>query len=163
MTALGVFRDDFYNAVSALAQAQSVINTQGTGTVLAATTIGGAADCYFVNSGSAGAVALTTDSAVNIIAQVQNAVATAYKQGLGSFAAGVNPPPGVPNLFNFDWTLTIVNNNTAAGAITIGNGAGVSFTGSNVVAIATAVVYQVTVTSPTTVTFTRVCSFTAGA
>jgi len=162
MTALGVFRDDFYNAVSALAQTQLTATAQATGTVLQATAIAGAGDCYIVASGQA-AVAFTTDSAINIIAQVQNAVATAYKQGLGSFAAGVNPPPGVPNLFNMTWTLTINNQDT--GAITLTGGAGVTLVGTNAGTIATVTsrVYVVTITSPTTVTMQSEGSFLSGA
>jgi len=150
MTALGVFRDDFYNAVSALAQAQVIATTAGTST-LPASSISGAADCYLDVSGGA-AVTYTTDSAVNIIAAIQNAVAVAYKQGLGSFAAGVNPPPGVPNLFNMSWTLTINNQNSAS--ITLVGGAGVTLVGINAGAIVTVTsrVYVVTITSPTTVT-----------
>src|ERR1019366_7243631 len=108
MTALGAFRDDFYNAVSALAQTQYATIVAATAATIPASSIAGAGDCYLVASGQA-AVSYTTDSAINIIAQIQNAVATAYKQGLGSFAAGVNPPNGVPNLFNTTWTLTINN------------------------------------------------------
>src|SRR5882757_11200342 len=111
MTHLGVFRDDFYNAVSALPQSQFNATTLASGSVLPATLLAGAGDCYINASGGA-VVAYNTDSAINIIAQIQNAVATAYKQGLGAFAAGVNPPPGVPNLFNTVWTLTINNQNS---------------------------------------------------
>ena len=92
----------------------------------------------------------TTDSAVNIIAAIQNAVATAYKQGLGAFAAGVNPPPGVPNLFNMSWTLTINNQNT--GTLTLVAGTGVTLAGVTTVATVTERLYTVTITSPTTVT-----------
>lgn len=149
MTALGVFRDDFYNAVSALPQAQNTATAQATGTVLAASAIGGAGDCYIEASGQA-AVSFTTDSAVNIIAQIQNAVATAYKQGLGAFAAGVNPPPGVPNLFNVAWTLTIVNLNSAT--LTLVAGAGVTLSGTTTVLTGALRTYLVTITSPTNVT-----------
>jgi len=151
MTHLGVFRDDFYNAISALPQSQYVATTQGTGTTIPASALAGAGDCYFSNSGSATAVALTTDSAINIIAQIQNAVATAYKQGLGAFAAGVNPPPGVPNLFNTVWTLSILNLNTASGVITLSQGAGVTITGTATIAATSERVFTVTVTSPTTI------------
>jgi hypothetical protein len=150
MTALGVFRDDFYNAVSVLAASQYTATTQATGTVLAASAIGGAGDCYIVASGQAG-VTFTTDSALNIIAAIQIAVANAYKQGLGNFAAGVNPPPGVPNLFNTVWTLTIVNLNT--GVLTLAAGAGVTLAGTTTVPTTGGErVYTVTITSPTTVT-----------
>jgi hypothetical protein len=157
MTALGVFRDDFYNAVSALAQSQVVTTTAGTST-LPASSIAGAGDCYLDVSGGA-AVTYTTDSAINIIAAIQNAVAVAYKQGLGSFAAGVNPPPGVPNLFNMSWTLTINNQNS--GSITLTGGAGVTLVGTNAATIVTVTsrVYVVTITSPTTVTVQSVGAF----
>jgi hypothetical protein len=151
MTFLGVFRDDFYNAVSVLPQSQLVATTQNGGTI-SATLLAGAGDCYATFSGQAGAQALTTDSAVNIIAQIQNAVATAYKAGLGSFAAGVNPPPGVPNLFNMVYTLTMLNFNSASGAITLTGGTGVTITGTNTLAINTERTFIVTITSPTTVT-----------
>lgn len=162
MTHLGVFRDDFYNAISALAQSQFNATVLGTGTVLPASLLAGAGDCYVVSSGGV-AVAYTTDSAINIIAAIQNAVATAYKQGLGAFAAGVNPPPGVPNLFNTVWTLTINNQNT--GSITLTGGAGVTLSGANAATIATVNqrVYVVTITSPTTVVMQSVGAGAVGA
>jgi len=165
MTALGVFRDDFYNAVSALAQTQYNATTLATASILPASLLAGAGDVYLVASGSATAVAYTTDSAINIIAQIQIAVANAYKQGLGSFAAGVNPPPGVPNLFNVSYTLTIDNQNTAAGAITLTGGTGVTLVGTNsgTIAIGSARVYDVTITSPTTVTMQSIYGFAATA
>jgi hypothetical protein len=153
MTALGVFRDDFYNAVSALAQTQFTATAQASG-VLAASAIAGAGDVYVTSSG---ATALTFDSAINIIAQVQIAVANAYKQGLGSFAAGVNPPPGVPNLFNVSYTLTVLNTNAGALTLSAGAGSGVTLTGSGVIPAAGAIrVFTVTITSPTTVTIQAV-------
>ena len=160
MTALGVFRDDFYNAVSALAQSQYTATTQLTGTVLTAQAMAGAGDCYVGFSGTAG-TAITTDSAINIIAQVQNAVATAYKQGLGSFAAGVNPPPGVPNLFNMSWTLTINNQNS--GTITLTGGTGVTILGTATTVTVSTRVFVVTITSPTTVTIQSTGVFLSGA
>jgi hypothetical protein len=162
MTALGVFRDDFYNAISVLPNSQYTTTVQNGG-VLAATQLCGAGDCYLSASGQAGAQALTTDSAINIIAALQAAVATAYKQGLGAFAAGVNPPPGVPNLFNVAWTLTILNFNTASGAITLTGGTGVTITGTNTIAINAERIFVITVTSPTTVNIQSVNSGTIAA
>ena len=151
MTALGVFRDDFYNAISVLPQSQFNATTLATGSVLPATFIAGAGDCYISSSGGA-AVTYTTDSAINIIAAIQNSVATAYKQGLGAFAAGVNPPPGVPNLFNVSWTFTLINLNSAS--ITLAGGTGVTVVApGGTILTATERVYVVTITSPTTVTF----------
>lgn len=155
MTHLGVFRDDFYNAVSVLPQSQYSATVAASG-VLAASALAGSGDVYLSSSGNAGAVAYTTDSAINIIAQIQIAVATAYKQGLGAFSAGVNPPPGVPNLFNVSWTLQIVNLNNTAGIITLTGGAGVTITGVNTIAINAERAFVVTITSPTTVVFQSV-------
>jgi hypothetical protein len=146
MTFLGVFRDDIYNATAVLTETQYTVTAQASGT-LAATAIAGARLSAVLSSG---ATALTTDSALNIIAQIQNVVATSYKQGLGAFAAGVNPPPGVPNLFNVTWTLQIVNTN--AGTLTLTAGAGVTLAGTTTVITAASRWYAVTITSPTTVT-----------
>lgn len=160
MTALGVFRDDFYNAISVLPQAQYSASTQGTGTVISATLLGGAGDTYAAFSGQTVAQALTTDTAVNIISQLQNAVAAAYKANIAASAANVSPPPGVPNLFNMVYTLTIINNNTSSGAITLTGGTGVTINGTNTIAIATNREFLVTVTSPTTVTLQNLISGT---
>jgi len=62
---------------------------------------------------------------------------------------GVNPPPGVPNLFNTVWTLTINNQNS--GILTLTGVNGVTITGVNTIAATSARVFIVTVTSPTTV------------
>ena len=158
MTFLGVFRDDFYNAAAALTETQYTATAQASG-VLSATVTSGARSVVVLSSG---ATALTTDSAINIIANIQNAVATAYKQGLGAFAAGVNPPPGVPNLYNVTYTLTIVNTN--AGTLTLTAGTGVTLSGTTTVVTASSRTYLVTVTSPTTVTIQGMyTSGTAGA
>ena|ERR1700721_337003 len=165
MPSLGVFRDDFYNAISVLPQSQFTATTQATGTVLAANALSGAGDVYLSSSGSATAVAFTTDSAINIIAAIQIAVANAYKQGLGAFSAGVNPPPGVPNLFNVAWTLTINNVNTSSGVITLTGGAGVTIAGPGpaTIAISSQRLFLVTVTSPTTVVMQSMFSDTISA
>lgn len=160
MTQVGVFRDDFYNAISVLPNTQSAAVTAASG-VIPASSLAGAGDAYIVFSGQAGAVAATTDTAVNIISQLQNAVAVAYKNQINGFGAGVQPPPGVPNLFNLTWTLSINNQNTAAGAITLTAGAGVTVTGlgglsATTIAIAVTAIFVVTVTGPTTISMVRV-------
>ena len=104
----------------------------------------------------------TTDSAINIIAAIQIAVANAYKQGLGAFAAGVNPPPGVPNLFNVTWTLTISNFGTGLLTLTGANGVTVLGTATTITASSQRV-FLVTITSPTTVTLQSVFSDTIAA
>lgn len=158
MTTLGVFRDDYYNAVGVLAQTQIKTTTQNGG-VYSAANLAGAQDCYLSASGQAGAQAITTDSAVNIIAQLQTAVQAAIAAGIAASGGsqsvpGGTPPPGAPNLFNLTYTLTVNNFNSAAGAITLAAGAGVTITGTNTIAINSQRQFVVSITSPTTVTLT---------
>ena len=165
MTQLGDFRDDYYNSGAVLGQSQVNTTTQGTGTVLTAANMPGAGDTYIGFSGQTAAQAITTDTAVNIVAQLQTAVqqaqATALKASGGGLTTGAgNPPPGVPNLFNLSYTLTIINNNTSSGAITLTGGAGVTIVGTNTIAINTIRVFVVQVTSTNTVTLTNVGSGT---
>ncbi len=162
MTALGVFRDDYYNAISVLPNTQqSAFTTSQVGTVLPAAAVAGAGDAYVTYSGQAVAQSQTTDTAANIIAQLQQAVAVAAKAGASSFAAQVNPPAGVPNLFNLTWTLSIVNQNTASGALTLTGGTGVTLAtngaaSASVVAVGVTAIYVVTITGPNSITLTRV-------
>lgn len=157
MAALGAFRDDVYNAINVLTNAQLNTTAQASG-VLSASILAGAVENYVVQSG---ATALTTDSAVNIIAQLQQAVALAYKNTINGFGAGVNPPLGVPNLFNLTFYINIVNTN--GGTLTITAGTGVTLTGAATIATATQRAWLITVTSPTTVTFATIgqSAFTA--
>ena len=155
MTFLGVFRDDFYNAINTLTAYQYTTTAQASG-VLQATAMAGATEVYVLSSG---ATALTTDSAVNIIAQLQQAIAAAIKTSLAGgagFASGVNPPNGVPNLFNLTWFLQIENTN--AGTLTISAGAGVTLLGAATIATVSERSWIVTVTSPTTITLQTVGS-----
>ena len=166
----GVFSDDFYNAIHVLPASQSVAGPTTTGTLTGAQLTGALEVDIAVGNGAGAAQTYTTDTALNIIAALNNALATAYKAQLSSFGAGVNPPTaGLPNLFNLSWTVSISNQGTtAASALAAGtgvtiaganagfttNGTVLNFTAStNVPAVAR---YVVTVTSPTTVTFTRV-------
>jgi hypothetical protein len=157
MTALGVFRDDYYNAISVLTADQYNVTTQTSG-VLPASFLAGAEECFISSSA---ATALTTDSALNIIAQIQNAVAVAWRAsqiGGGGFAAGVNPPIGTPNLFNVTWLVTIQN--TDASTLTLSAGAGVTLVGvATMAAAANTRTWIVTVTSPTTVTMQTVGAY----
>jgi hypothetical protein len=66
----------------------------------------------------------------------------------------------VPNLFNVAYTLTLINNNTSSGAITLAAGTGVTLTAGAAIAISTAVEFVVAILSPTTVSITRVSSKT---
>lgn len=158
---LGAFRDDFYNALNVLPQSQSVaISGALSATVLTAAQLSGAGDCYIVESGQTSAQTATTDTAANIIASLQNAVATAWKTT--AFAQGsVVPPAGIPNLFNVTWTLTINNQNLTAGTLTLTAGTGVTLatagtTSATVVTFSTFAIYVATITGPAAVTFTRV-------
>ena len=173
MSTLGVFRDDFYNAISILAQSQfTKVTTAQVGTIMPANQMCGAGDCYIVYSGQTVAQSETTDTAVNIIAALNNAVAVAVAASQangGGFATGLGVPQGMPNLFNVSWTLTIVNDNLTAGTLTLTAGTGVTFATAggagmtaNVIVFTAAInlptvaVYVMQVTSPTTVLMTRV-------
>lgn len=156
MTAQGVFRDDFYNAMAVLPAGGNTANVTVGASVLPASVLVGSGDQYVLMSGNA-AVAYTLDTAVNIIAALQQAVAVAYKAQIAGFGAGVNPPVGVPNLFNLGYTLTLVNNNTGTVTLTNPAGSGITIVGAAYTFLtATSLTYSVVVTSPTTVTFTRV-------
>jgi hypothetical protein len=164
---LGVFRDDFYNAIHVLPASEAVNGPTGTGTLTAAMLTGAGEVSVAVGNGASSAQTYTTDTAVNIIAALQNAVATAYKANVGGFNAVLSAPPlGVPNLFNVAWTVTIENQGTTA-ASALAGGTGVTIAAVNAGMTATnlalgapnapvATRYVVTVTSANTVTFTRV-------
>lgn len=155
MSQLGVFRDDYYNATAVLTAAGVVaITTNLSATVLTAAQLVGAQDQYLRISGQTAAQTATTDTAANIIAALQAAVQAA------NIAAGAPlgvQPPGVPNLTNVSYTLSIVNANTTSGVLTLSAGAGVTISGlTGTVAITATATYVVTVTSPSTVTLYRV-------
>jgi hypothetical protein len=160
MTSIGVFRDDYYNSISVLPQSGVSTTTQNAGT-LAASLMTGAGDQYVAASGQTTAQAITTDTAANIVAALQTAIATQYKAQIAGFGAGVQPPAALPNLFNLSYTLTIQNNNTSSGAITLTGGTGVTITGTNTIAITASRTFVVNITSPTTVTLTNVAGGTA--
>jgi hypothetical protein len=163
----GVFTDDFYNAIHVLPASIAVNGPTATATLTGAQLTGALEVDIAVGNGAGAAQTYTTDTAVNIIAALNNALATAYKAGLGAFAASVNPPTaGLPNLFNLTWTVSFSNQGTTA-ASALAAGAGVTIAAQNAGMTATAIAlgapnapvltrYVVTVTSPTTVTFTRV-------
>lgn len=147
MTTLGVFRDDFYNAISVLASGQFNATAQGNGTVLVAASIASAQENYVSSSG---ATALTTDSAANIIASLQTCLTAQMAAAVKAGAANI-PPPGVPNLNNLSFFLFVRNTN--GGTLTLTAGAGVTITGLATIATTVERQYQVTVTGPNTVTF----------
>jgi hypothetical protein len=159
MATLGVFRDEYYNAIHILPAAQSGAGPTATGVVPAAL-LAGALDCALSLGGTT--QTFTTDTAVNIIAQLSNAINTAYKANVGGFASSLagSPPVAIPNLFNMSWVVDFNLGNVTTSAIFAG-GTGVTMaalaglTQTAVVAVNTAR-YVVTVTSPTTLTFTRV-------
>lgn len=161
MSNLGVFRDDFYNAIHTLPAAQGTSGPTATG-VIVASILAGALACYTSVGGTS--QTYTTDTAVNIIAQLQTAVAAAVKANVGGFASalGGTPPLGVPNLFNVTWEVNINLTGVTTGA-TLAAGTGVTLNALTGVGSATALTpamvnarYVVTVTSATTVTMTRV-------
>jgi len=127
MTNLGVFRDDFYNAIDVLTAQQGAAGPTATGTLTAAM-ITGAKECsVLVGNGAGAAQTYTTDTAANIIAALQTAVATAAKANVGGQASALGgvPPLGVPNLFNVTWMVSIMNQGTTAASVLAG-GTGVT-------------------------------------
>jgi hypothetical protein len=120
----------------------------------------GANQVFIEQSGNSGAQAVTTDTAANIIAWLQQAVAAQIKAQIAGLESGLNPPIGVPNLFNLSYTLTIVNSNTSAGVITLSGGTGVTISGTATVAVGASRTYVVTITSSNAVTLTNAMSGT---
>lgn len=149
MTTLGIFRDDVYNPIGILPGAGYKTTTQNAGT-LAATLFTGAQENYVAASGQTTAQAITTDTAANIIASVASA--------LQSKATGFQP--NATNLVNLAFLITIINNNTSSGAITLTGGTGVTITGTNTIAITVSRTYLVTITGTNTVTLQNVGSGT---
>jgi hypothetical protein len=148
-------RDDYYNSVGVLTAGQYTATTQTSGT-LAASAMAGAARVFVASSA---ATALTTDTAANIVAYLQNAV---YTQLIASGAVGAGVqggvPAGVPNLVNLTYLLTILNSDGST--LTLSAGTGVTITGTATMATATSRTYLVTVTSSTSVTLQNVGSGT---
>lgn len=160
MSGLGVFRDTFYNAIYALTSAQAVAGPTATG-VLPAAAMAGAQECYTSVGGTS--QTYTTDTAANIIAQLQTAVAAAVKANVGGFSAALSeqPPLGVPNLFNVSWFVNINTNGVTTGA-TLAAGTGVTLATLTGAPSATALgtggnaLYMIQVTGAASVTMTRV-------
>lgn len=168
MTNLGVFRDDFYNAINVLPESQAVNGPIATATLVASQITGAQEVVIAVGNGAAAAQTYTTDTAANIIAALQSAVATAIKANVGGQASALGgvPPFGVPNLFNLAYTVTFSNQGTTAASVLAG-GTGVTIAAINAGMTATAIAlgapnapvatrYVVTVTGAASVTFTRV-------
>jgi hypothetical protein len=155
MTTLGVFRDDFYNATAVLPQNQyNTISTAGALTVSAAN-IAGATENYLAASGATVGVNYTTDTAANIIAQIQTALAKSAAANGGN-----GQPPGVPNLNSVSFYFELINNGT--GIVTLVGGAGVTLgTGSEAIAVGGTRGWIVSVTSPTTISMQTIGSGTA--
>jgi hypothetical protein len=165
---LGVFRDDFYNAIHILPASQGTNGPTTTGTLTAAM-LAGALECVTaIGNGGAGGQTYTTDTAVNIIAQINSAVNAAYKANVGGFASSLGAQPavaGIPNFFNVTWTITLAHQGTAAS--TLAAGTGVTLASLNAGMVSSNIPlgapnapinsrWVVTVTSAQTVTLTRV-------
>jgi hypothetical protein len=157
---LGAFRDDFYNAMSILPGTQfTKITGALSATVLTGAQMSGAEDTYIVLSTQTSAQTATTDTAANIINNLQTGVAASLATNpFGS--AGLEPPSGVTNLYNLTWTLTINNQNLTAGTLTLTAGTGVTLAtagtaSATVVTFSTSAIFMGQVTGPAAVTFTR--------
>jgi len=97
----------------------------------------------------------TTDTAANIISQIQTALAkTAAANG------GTGQPPGVPNLVAVSFYFELINNGT--GIVTLVGGTGVTLgTGTETIAVGGTRGWIVSITSPTTVSMQTIGSGTA--
>jgi hypothetical protein len=158
MTTLGVFRDDFYNAMAVLAQNQYTTFATAGSLTLTAAQLAGAQEVYINSTADGGAVTYTTDTAANIIARLQVAV-LAQLQASGNLQNNPGVSPGIPNIYNVSYFLSIINN--GAGTITLAAGSGVTLgTGTNSVSAATNRGYLVTITGPNSVTIQTVGSGT---
>ncbi len=124
MSGLGVFRDTFYNAIHALPAVQASVGPAATG-VIGASLMASAIENIIQVTGTS--QTFTTDTAANIIAALQTAVAAAAKANVGGFASALseNPPLGVPNLFNVSFIVTIDAMTAVTGA-TLAFGTGVT-------------------------------------
>ena len=160
MANLGVFRDSFYNAIHALAAIQASVGPSATG-VIQASLLASAIENIVQVTGTS--QTFTTDTAANIIANLQQAVAAAQKANVGGFAAalGDTPPLGVPNLFNVSFIFTIDAMTAVTGA-TLAAGTGVTFgtalsgLSNTALSLTAPNKYVAVVTGPASITLTRV-------
>ena len=130
----------FGDLLQAIRQGQPSATSLASASTTVTVTGAQVASGIFVHSGSAAAVASTTDTAANI---------------LSSLGAGV----AVGQTF----LLFYVNLNNTAGIVTVAGGTGVSLTGTLTIPIAAVRVFVGTVTSATTVTINSAFSFTGAA
>ena len=149
MTAIGVFRDDVYDPIATLPGGQYKTTTQNAGT-LAASLFVGAQENYVALSGQTTAQAITTDTAANII--------STFLQSVQLNTA--NYQPTAAQLIPVSFVVTLINNNTSTGAITLSGGTGVTISGTNTLAITTSRTFLVSITGPTTVTLQNIGSGT---
>jgi hypothetical protein len=163
MTTLGVFRDDFYNAAAVYTEGEFTTAAFAGGSTLVAAAIAGARDAFIALTGASGT--FTTDTAVNIIAQLNTAIQAAYKANVGGFSSSLSGSPalsGSPNFFNFTWILDINCSGTTVAA-TLAPGTGVTLAAIGALSstalpfgAAQNARYVCQVTGPVSVTMTRV-------
>jgi hypothetical protein len=160
MTNLGVFRDSFYNAIHALPAIQANVGPSATGVIVASLMASAIENIVQVTGTSQ---TFTTDTAANIIANLQTAVATAQKANVGGFASalGETPPLGVPNLFNVSFIFTVdamtaVTGATLAFGTGVTQGTALSGLSNTALSLTAPNKYVVQVTGPASVTMFRV-------
>jgi hypothetical protein len=163
MTNYGVFRDDFYNAACVYTEGQFTTAAFTGGSTLVAAAIAGARDAFVALTGASGT--FTTDTAVNIIAQLNSAIQAAYKANVGGFSSSLGAQPavsGTPNFFNFTWILDINCSGTSTAA-TLAPGTGVTLAAIGALSstalpfgAAQNARYVCQVTGPVSITMTRV-------
>lgn len=141
MTAIGVFRDDYYDPTAILPEGQYNAGPT-TSTVAAAAILTGARKNVIDISAQAANINVTTDTAANIVAQVLQAIQSI-----------VGSP--VPDVVGMSFLVRVINGN-ATYTVTLVGGAGVTVTGTAVVAVSSYRDYLVTVASDGAVTFQNI-------
>lgn len=134
MTALGVFRDDFYNSSAVLPASQ--YNTTAVSLTGAPTTplLFGAVESYLFATAAA---TITTDSAINIIAYLQNVLK-------------------VPNPIGCSFVMQVLS---TAGGVSFVGGTGVTVQGDGTASAAQGRNFVATITSATTINIVNLGKF----
>ena len=144
MTALGVFRDDYYNPACVLPVGQANAGPTVAGVAAASVLAGAQKNVVTVGSAAAAAYNVTTDTAANIVAALQTAMR--------------NLNNTVPSkVIGTSFIVRFINVN-ATYAATIVAGAGVNIVGTATLALSTSRDFLATINGAASVTLTNIGS-----
>ena len=144
MTALGVFRDDYYNPAAVLPVGQTNAGPTAAGVVAANVLAGAQKNVVTVGSAAAAAFNVTTDTAANIVAALQAAMRSLN-----------NTVPS--KLIGTSFIVRVINQ-SATYAATLVAGAGVNIVGTATLALSTSRDFLVTIHGAASVTFANIGS-----